>query len=331
MVRAKTKALKRMFENLFKKKKVIFYRDFQHYTGGHQKFADYFAHLQSSPNFNPAIAFSSSSRWDASNPWFPTYQQQQVNYLPENYDYAFLAGMDWQIYLTSARPQNQPVINLIQHVRHADPSQPMHKFLSEPALRIGVSPEVTEAIRATGKVNGPLFTIANGIDIPVLELQQKLHDLFIFGPKNPQLAVQLKDSLAQQGINAFCVTDWLPREDLLTLLASSRIAVMLPSQTEGFYLPALESMRYADITIVPDCIGNRSFCHNRQNCLIPEYNTPALAAAIREALQMLHQPEQLNIFKRNCAATLEYHSLQRERTEFLTLMSQVDDIWKSSF
>jgi hypothetical protein len=310
---------------------VIFYRDFQEYTGGHQKVADYFQHLKASSDFSPHISFSPQSLWDKSNPWFPEYQQQYVEYLPANYNYAFLAGMDWQIYLSSPRPKKQPVINLIQHVRHADPAQPMHQFLSEPAIRICVSPEVSEAIKATGKVNGPVFTIANGIDIPAIEQQQKQHDVFIFGPKNPQLADEVKTHLVQQGIKTFCVNNWLQRENLLNLLASSRIAVVLPNKTEGFYLPALESMRYADITIVPDCVGNRSFCHNRQNCLIPEYNSPALTAAVHQALELLQQPEQLSIFKRNCVATLHYHSLQRERNEFLALMSRADDLWQSNF
>lgn len=310
-------------------KSIIFYRDFQEYTGGHQKVADYFAHLQSTSDFNPAIVFASNSRWDKSNPWFPEHQNQSLDYNPVNYDYAFLAGMDWQVYLASSHSKKQPVINLIQHVRHADPAQPMHNFLSERAIRICVSPEVAEAIIATGKANGPVFVIANGIDIPAVESQQKQHEIFIFGPKNPQLAQELKANLAQQGVNALCVNEWLPREELLVLLASSRIAVMLPNPTEGFYLPALESMRYADITIVPDCVGNRSFCHNQQNCLIPEYNSAALCAAIYKAKQLLQQSEQLNIFKRNCNATLEYHSLQRERGEFLALMSRVDELWAS--
>ncbi len=88
-------------------------------------------------------------------------------------------------------------------------------------------------------------------------------------------------------------------------------------------------MRYAELTIVPDCVGNRSFCHNRQNCLFPAYNTHALVAAVTEALSLLQQPEQLNIFKRNCAQTLAYHSLVRERAQFLDLIRQLDSIWAS--
>ena len=134
------------------KKTILFFRDYQEYTGGHQKVADYFSHLKASSDFDPTIAFSSATKWDIKNPWFPEYQDQSLAFTPTNYDYTFLAGMDWQVYLPSLRPQNQPVINLIQHVRHADPAQPMHQFLSERAIRICVSPEVAEAIKARKKV-----------------------------------------------------------------------------------------------------------------------------------------------------------------------------------
>lgn len=308
-------------------KSILFYRDFQEYTGGHQKVADYFAHLKNSAEFRVDIAFSPNTHWESSNPWYPEYLNKKTDYLPADYDYAFLAGMDWQTYLASNPKPEQPIVNLIQHVRHADPAQPMHHFLRERAVRICVSQEVADAIQTTGLVNGPVFTINNGIAIPSVEKIDKQHDLLIFGPKNPAIATALKDELALQGITALGINHWLPREELLGLLAASRIAVLLPNETEGFYLPALESMRYADLTIVPDCVGNRSFCHNRQNCLFPAYNTPALVAAVKEALQLLEQPEQLNIFKRNCADTLAYHSLEREREEFLAIMRRLDVLW----
>lgn len=321
-----------MFAYLLKEsspnKSIIFYRDFQEYTGGHQKVADYFQHVKSTSKYDSGISFSAATRWDSSNPWFPEYQQKQVDYLPINYDYAFLAGVDWQLYLSTPRPKNQPVINLIQHVRHADPAQPMYRFLVEKAVRICVSTDVASAIQSTGKVNGPLFTIANGIEIPAIEPQQKKHDLLIFGPKNPKMAAELKNNLALQGIHAFCISDWLPRQELLTLLASSRIAVMLPNETEGFYLPALESMRFSELTIVPDCVGNRSFCRNRKNCLFPEYNSAALMDAVKEAMEIIGQPAQLNTFKQHCESTLAYHSLARERDEFLKLMQQLDTLWQ---
>jgi glycosyltransferase involved in cell wall biosynthesis len=319
--------LARLFNKSPAPKTIIFYRDFQEYTGGHQKVADYFQHLKSSAEFLPLISFSANTRWDSTNPWFPEYQQQQVEFHPAGYDIAFLAGMDWQVYLAAKPPKNQPVINLIQHVRHADPAQPMYEFLSQKAIRICVSREVELAIRATGRVNGPVFTIENGIALPSLPKMEKQHKVFIFGPKNPAQAQELEAELLQSGIAVTAINHWLPREQLLSMLAASRIVVLLPSATEGFYLPALEAMNYAELTVVPDCVGNRSFCHDRQNCLFPAYNTQALVAAVKEALQLLEQPDQLNIFKRNCADILAYHSLERERTEFLDLMRKLDSLW----
>lgn len=310
-------------------KSILFYRDFREYTGGHQKVADYFQHLKISGDFFPQVRFSAQSIFDQSNPWFPEYSPQFADYRPANYDYAFIAGMDWQAYLAANPPADQPVINLIQHVRHADPAQPMYAFLQQKAVRICVSREVEAAIRATGLVNGPIYTIDNGLEIPSVASGSKLYEVFIFGPKNPEMAQQLSGFLRARGVANHCVTQWLPRSELLQTLAASRIALLLPNVTEGFYLPALESMRYAELTIVPDCVGNRSFCHNRQNCLFPAYNVPALSAALVDALGLLQLPEQLNIFKRNCSKTLAYHSLARERAQFLDLMRQLDAIWRS--
>jgi hypothetical protein len=309
-------------------KQVIFYRDYQEYTGGHQKVADYFGHLKSSSVFSPLISFSANSLWDQTNPWFPAWQQQ-VEYIPSNYDYAFIAGMDWQKYLAAPHQKNQPVINLIQHVRHADPDQPMYPFLREKAVRICVSSQVADAISATGQVEGPVFTIENGIELPQIASQVKQYQLFIFGPKNPSLARQLESILRSQGVDLVCVDYWLSRHELLQYFARSRVVLLLPNETEGFYLPALEAMHYAELCIVPDCVGNRSFCHDRQNCLFPAYNVPALITALQEGLSLLRQPAQLNIFKQHCVQTLAYHSLARERAQFLDVMSQLDTIWAS--
>lgn len=316
---------------LFKKspaqKSILFYRDLTEYTGGQQKVMDYFSHLRTVPEFCVDIAFSAATRWDSCNPWFPEYQSTAVNYVPAHYDYAFVAGMDWLVY-RPLRPEGQPVINLIQHVRHADPAHPLCEFLTEPAVRICVSREVADAIRSTGRVNGPVVVIDNGLAIPNIPTQQKQYPLFIFGPKNPAVAQELTDLIRAQGKDVYCIDHWLPRLDLLHTLAASRISLLLPSATEGFYLPALESMRYSELTIVPDCVGNRSFCRNRENCLFPEYNSAALMSAVKEAMEIIEQPAKLNTFKQHCESTLAYHSLARERDEFLKLMQQLDTLWE---
>jgi len=102
-------------------KSLLFFRDYQFYTGGHQKVADYFSHLNSAPGFMPFISFSPESISRTATPWQSLAAEQLVRYCPDQYDYLFIAGMDWQQLKGVARSPNQPVINLIQHVRHANP------------------------------------------------------------------------------------------------------------------------------------------------------------------------------------------------------------------
>lgn len=318
--------LNRLYKQILRPKQVLFYRDLSAHTGGHQKVADYFGHLESSFYFHPEISFSARTRWDISNPWFPTYQHKSVAFNPIEYDAVFLAGLDWQVYLPFARELNKPVINLIQHVRHADPKSDVFEFLSQPAVRICVSQQVASAINATGIVNGPVFTIPNGVDLPILP-HEKLYDLIILGIKQPDLAKQLELRLESKGFRLLVVDTWIPWKEWLGLLAKSRMALLLPNFTEGFYLPALEAMHYCDQIIVPDCIGNRDFCKYEQNCLMPAYDIDSILASIDCALVVLDSKEELARFKHNAAETVSAHSLANERRAFLKIMGNIKNLW----
>jgi hypothetical protein len=318
--------LKRLFQGLMKPNRILFCRDVRAYYGGHQKVADYFEHLQVSISFVPEIFFSETTRWDNTNPWFNRKHQKAVRYEPENYDYAFLAGMDWSVYLNSSRPLNQPVLNLIQHVRHADPAEDVHQFLSQAAIRICVSQQVADAILATGKVNGPVVTIPNGLELPDL-LSNKKWDILILGIKQPALAVQLVGVLKLSGLRVLVIDQWIPRDQLYAQMAASRIAILLPHSTEGFYLPALEAMHFCDLVIVPDAIGNQAFCINDINCLMPEYTPESIALKVSVAIEILNDSTLLRQYKAEAKQTVERFSLQGERRAFLALMKQVDVLW----
>lgn len=285
--------------------------------------ADYFGHLAASKAFVPYISFSSASRWDAFNPW---QGRDVVEYLPANYDYAFVAGTDWRTYLDAMRPANQPVINLIQHVRHADPAEDVFAYLGQPAIRICVSSQVADAIRQTGKVNGPIFTIPNGVNLPELGLD-KVYDLVILGIKQPELALSLYKQFSALGLKILLVSQQVPRMQWFEHLAASRIALVLPHATEGFYLPALEAMKYCDLVVVPDCVGNRGFCKDNQNCLMPQYDQESIAATVEKALGLLQNEHVLTVFKREMGETLRAHSLVQERAAFLALMRDVKNLW----
>jgi len=88
------------------------------------------------------------------------------------------------------------------------------------------------------------------------------------------------------------------------------------------------------ITIVPDCVGNRSFCRNfpedglgAGNCLMPEYNVQGLVAACKRAMNLLKEPKLLKTMKAEAGKTLTKHSLERERVQFLDIMNNIDQLW----
>jgi hypothetical protein len=122
---------------------------------------NYFNHVLASNSFEPRIAFSAESKWNATNPW-----KDSGNYVtewkPEEANVLFLPGKDWErIPPAVALKFDRPIINLIQHPRHADPNDQLLGFLSNRVIRICVSEQVAKGIKATGKVNGPTFVIPN--------------------------------------------------------------------------------------------------------------------------------------------------------------------------
>ncbi len=248
-------------------------------------------------------------------------------YRPEQYDIAFVAGMDWEAYLARAVERDQPVVNLVQHVRHADPSANVYPFLPERAVRICVSAEVEQALVDTGLVNGPCFAIANAIDQDdLVATGVYTNDVFILGYKQPALARELGDALAAQGVSVVVLDHLVPRVEVIDAMRSSRVSALLPHPTEGFYLPALEAMALSGVAVVPDCIGNRSFCRDEFNCLMPELRLEAMVGACSVALQMLADST-ASAITRNARSTLARHTIERERAQFHHIVENLDQIW----
>lgn len=311
-------------------KKLLFYRDYMGFTGGHLKVWDYYNHTKLSKHYRPSIYFSERSIWE-NNPWRNERGGIEAAWQPENADILFLAGLDW-----NALPENWekmrpqiPVINLIQHVRHAKTDDPRYPFLNRPAIRITVSKQVTDAITNTGSVSGPVYTIENCLDFhnfPVVkDYHKRTYDIVIFGLKQPELAVTLFKRLERQELNIKVINRPMARREYLNLLNDTKIAVMLPNIEEGFYLPALEGMRLGTFVICPDCIGNRGFCHDTVNCLMPMNDQESFVRATEIALNLAEDDSKR--IRDEAYQTALKHDLKRERNQFLEILSQADEIW----
>jgi hypothetical protein len=307
------------------RKRVLFYRNYQGFQGGHLKVWDYFQHTLCSRTHQPFIHFSSDSLWDSSNPWANCEKDRLVTHWdPQEADVLFLAGLDWQA--LSTIDMSIPIINLIQGIRHADERDPRRKYLLRKAYRICVSQEVCAALVGTGIVNGPIAIIPNGISLPTspqdVNNQTKDIGILISGMKNPHFAKQLAKELKEKGFTAEVELNRAPRDQYLEKLSRAQIAVLLPLEKEGFFLPALEAMALGCLVICPDCIGNRSFCIDGVNAFRPNYCVEAIISSIIQAIK-LEADKRIDYLK-EARITAEKHSLIRERLKFHEILANLD-------
>lgn len=319
---------------------IWFYRRFVRLSGGHLKHAHYFRHVADLPGFERRIVFQGGSRDPADvrrreEIWSVDAETAATRWAPRHRDILFVGGLDWR-YLLGSGFDKLPVprINLIQHVRHAHEDSELRSFLSRRAIRICVSAEVAEAIVATGEVDGPVVAIPNGIDLPpfnaaerdALPWPARSGDVLIVGYKRPKLARKVARHLRGQGVACELSTDFLPRHEFLQLMGRSRVAVCLPDQEEGFYLPALEAMAAGCTVVTLDCVGNRGFCHDRQNCLVAQPTAARIAATVAAGVSMPRTVrEEMHL---RASDTVRAHSLDAERAGFHAILGDIDRLWR---
>jgi hypothetical protein len=308
---------------------VLFYRSFRKFHGGHLKVWHYFNHILASPEFTPRIEFSPKSNWDHTNPWWNAKEYIVDSARSAHPDVFFVAGRDWL--MMDRHPDAEtdiPVVNLVQHVRHADPNSNRFEFLSRKAIRICVSEEVAQALRKTGRTQGPLIVIPNGLDLenlPSFTGPTGDVDVLIVALKQSDLGEELERHLKQPGRHIDVLSKRLSRPEFLRRIQEAQVTVFLPNKTEGFYLPALEGMALGTLVVCPDCVGNRSFCLPDYNAFRPDYALEKLTLAAESALALA--PNQAEQIRTNARQTAEAHSLLRERQAFLDVLHNIDQLW----
>jgi hypothetical protein len=304
-----------------RKKKVVFYRDYREFRGGHLKVYDYFGHLTASTEFTPEIFLTSQSLLN--NPWSKCDSIVE-HYDPMSADILFLGGFDWKALDPWPKIEEHiPVVNLIQGFGHCQDGDERMQFLTRKALRICVSHQLRDAVMRTGLCSGPVITIENSISFDADSHRSKTAEpesVLTLGVKKKQLALRLQEGLASAGVCVQCIAEPIERQRLLSLMSRSEIVVTLPSDKEGFYLPALEVMKLNRNLICPDCTGNRSFCEDLVTCLMPEPKLQALLGAV----ELLRADKGLAKSLREAASSrVEPYTAERERTEFINALNSI--------
>lgn len=308
---------------------ILFHRKFRRFHGGHLKVWHYFNHVLVTPGFDALALFDIDSTWDATNPWFRA-RDRVIDTLGElRPDALFVAGRDWQrLDALGLLDRDLPILNLIQHVRHADDWSIQSRYLDRKAIRICVSEEVAEAVTAAGS-RGPIVVIPNAVDVPSVARDAKERrptDLLVAGLKQPGLAMRLAERLEAPGRAMETLTEHLERDDFLAAIRRARVTLFLPNDEEGFYLPALEGMALGTLVICPDCVGNRAFCLPGQNAFRPEYRFDELVRAAEEALSLpLADADALIACGRR---TAQAHSPWAEREAFSHVLANLDRLWR---
>jgi hypothetical protein len=281
------------------------------------------------------VRFTEDSTWDATNPWNAAREHVLGGDEEVDFDVLFLSGIDWRgmIPIEERDEYRRPIINLVQHVWHACPNDPLnrHRFLPHKAIRICVSPQIATAITRTGRVRGPVFTIPDGLDLgAVTEMAgapARDIDLLVAANKRPELGRSVAARLRGEGRTVELVDERIPRPELVRLMGRARVSVLVPNPKEGFYLPALEGMAVGTVVVCPDCIGNRSFCLPGENCFRPEYDEDRIVEAAAAALR---EEPGLDELRARALATARAHDIADERSAFLEILDRVDQLWTAA-
>jgi hypothetical protein len=308
---------------------ILFFRKYRRFHGGHLKVWHYFNHTLATDGFDARVVFDVDSNWDASNPWSgvrdlvvesPAYAKAQAY---------FVAGRDWQrMEALGLLDSDLPIINFIQHTRHAGDWSIQSRYLTRKAIRICVSDEVAQAVEAAGS-RGRTIVIPNSVDVPIAvdaSLERPV-DLLIAGLKQPEMALQAASALQRAGRTVEVLEDHVPRDEFLAKISSARNVLFLPNREEGFYLPALEGMALGALVICPDCIGNRGFMHSR-NSMFPDYELAELIDAA-EAAMLLPEHERAAMLG-EARQTADRHQPAAERAAFSEVLRNLDQLWREA-
>jgi GT2 family glycosyltransferase len=121
-----------------------------------------------------------------------------------------------------------------------------------------------------------------GRDNPLKNLALTMAAYDLLGPDKPEM--QMFGVEPQVGERYGVPYATSPPDDGVVELFNEAAVFVQTSVHEGFCLPPLEAMATGCAVVCTDAHGNRDFCRDGENCLMPEATPEAVAAAIRRLL-----------------------------------------------
>jgi glycosyltransferase involved in cell wall biosynthesis len=107
-----------------------------------------------------------------------------------------------------------------------------------------------------------------------------------------------------------------PSDAEVNELLNSCSAFVQTSRHEGFCLPILEAMSTGAAVVCTDAHGNRDFCRDGENCLMPEATPEAVAAALQRLLDDPALRERLGAAGRETALRYDWQALLDDLATF---------------
>jgi GT2 family glycosyltransferase/glycosyltransferase involved in cell wall biosynthesis len=132
-----------------------------------------------------------------------------------------------------------------------------------------------DMVLALGRTN-PLKNLPLTVDA-----WRALLDRAQIGPRPELCMFGIEPELASEDGMRYVVS---PSDDQVGELFSQATVFIQTSTHEGFCLPALESMATGGAVVCTDAHGNRDFCVDGENCLMPEASREAVSAALARLL-----------------------------------------------
>lgn len=308
------------------RRRMLVQRDYRGYTGGHGKFLDYIGHVNAHPGWEVALYLTPHSRSVPGNP-FCSVTGLCDAWRPEDADALLLGGTDWAALDGKTLRPDQPVINLVQGVRHAEAGSVLRGFLPRRAVRVCVSTAVADAIAATGEINGPIEVIHAAVDVPMLArmgARQRGDRVFVDAVKQPGMGRDVAARLGADGVAVDLLVERLPRADYLARMAAAAIVVTLPEAAEGFYLPGIEALAMGRVLVQYDCVGGRDYLVDGVNALVPARGAAAIVAAVA---RVRADPSLRNNLSKAAHETARRFDLPAERQGVHALLDQLDALW----